>query len=260
MAISDEQAKFIKEQIIKQIESNFPEDKREFAKKYILSLNGEQLEEFLIKNRLIKAPEQSENAGSAQQKPEQIPRSAQSASSPSINPQKPGKPIKIKQDCIYCLLANKLMPSLIIYEDKKYLAALEIKPFSEGHIILIPKKHTRKAKSLSSKAFAIANKIGKHLVKKLKALNFTVNSSDEMKHAIINIIPSYKNKKISTERIPAAKEQLQKLALKIGRFEEKKKKTPKNRPGAHEKISQPAPEIREERIRSEIIKLPRRIP
>jgi histidine triad (HIT) family protein len=224
MPITGEQAKSIKEQILKQVE-NFPEDKREEIKSYVHSMNNEQLEEFVIKNRLVKpAAEAAEG--------------------------KEGTKKLQGSECIYCLIASKQIESFAIYEDKDYLAVLEINPFSQGHTILIPKRHIKETKSLKAKAFTIANKIGKHLIKQLKAEDFQLSSSDELKHAIINIVPIYKNQKITYERKPAKKQELQELAIKIGEVKKREK-------------SQKAklmPKIEESRAKSAIIQLSRRIP
>lgn len=231
MPLTDEQAKNIKEQLFKQIES-YPEDKREGIKSYLASLNNEQLEAFLIKNKLIK-PEgetgESEEESSSQEKTSEKAAGNQ---------------------CVMCLIANKQIESLAIYEDKDYLAALEINPFSVGHTILIPKKHLKESKEMKSKAFAIANKIGKHLVKKLKAENFQITSSDDVKHAIINIIPVYKDKPLTFERKPMKKPELQETAMKIGRME----KTQKKKIEKKEK-----PQTNEDK-KPNLIQLPRRIP
>jgi len=221
MPLTDEQAKLIKEQILKQVE-NFPAEKREQIRSYILSMNNQELEDFIIKNKLIKQPEQK-----------QAP--------------------KLKHpECVYCLIASKNVGSFIIYEDKNYLAVLEIKPFSKGHTVLIPKKHVKEAKNLKSRAFSIAKKIGKHIVKQLKsekAKNFQITTSDELKHAVINIIPIYKGQKLSFERKPLDTKQLQEIAAKIGQLKEPEKK-PKEKKA----------KIKVEKVKETIIKLPRRIP
>lgn len=234
MPLNDEQAKNIKEQLFKQIES-YPPEKREQIKSYIASLDNQQLEEFLIKNKLLRSPSAE---GGVEAEEGEEPSQEQEG-----KPQ--GKP---SGQCVMCMLANKQIESLAIYEDKDYLAALEINPFSPGHTILIPKKHLKESKEMKSKGFAIANKIGKHLVKKLKAENFQITSSDETKHAIINIIPVYKDKPLTFERKPTKKPELQEMAMKIGRMEKAKKKEVK-----------PKPQTAEEK-KSSSIQLPRRIP
>jgi histidine triad (HIT) family protein len=239
MPLTDEQAKSIKEQLFKQIES-FPEDKRAGIKSYIESLDNEKLEEFLIKNKLIRSP--NESGESAENTNEESSES-------------PAEPTPGKQECVMCMLANKKIESLAIYEDKDYLAALEINPFSPGHIILIPKSHIKESKALKSKAFTIANKIGKHLVKNLKAENFQITSSDDVGHAIINIIPRYKDQKVSFERKPAKKQELQELAIKIGKLEAKQKSS------GEKKEKSPSKKTGKDSVSStNIIKLPRRIP
>lgn len=228
MPITDEQAKSIKQQLLKQVES-FPEDKREEIKEYILGLNNQQLEEFLIKNKLMK---EDGTMDEPPQKKVELP--------PGTNP-----------DCIYCLLGNKAMNSLPIYEDKDYLGVLEIKPLSPGQIVVIPKKHVKETQALKSKAFAVADKIGKHLVKQLQAETFQISSSDELKHAIINVIPVYKGKEFDKKRPQANQKDLEDLAKKIGQMKPTEKK-PRVKKEKAEKKAEPK--------KLELVKLPRRIP
>ncbi len=228
MALSDEQAKLIKEQLFKQAEK-FPEDKKQQVIDYIESMNNEELEEFVKKNQAM-----SGRGGEGQEEQEGNAKKSQNT------------------ECVYCLISNKQIESLAIYEDKDYLAVLEINPFSEGHTILIPKKHAPETKNLKPKAFSIADKIGKHLVKKLNAENFQITTSDDMKHAIVNIIPAYKGQKITFERKPADKKKLQELSMKIGAMIKKPKKLPQKTEADLKKEN--------EKLLNDIIKLPRRIP
>ena len=48
--LTPEQSKQIREELIEQIESSFPEDKKEAAKKQVESMSGDELEEFVKKN------------------------------------------------------------------------------------------------------------------------------------------------------------------------------------------------------------------
>jgi len=219
MPITDEQAVKIKEQILKQVES-FPEDKRNEIKSYVSSMSGEELEQFLVKNKML-AQKGSENQNS----------------------------------CIFCSIASKQIPAAAIYEDVDYLSVLEIKPFSPGHLLLIPKKHIKDTKDLNKKAFTIAKKIGKHLIKQLKAETFQTTASSEMGHAIINIIPVYKNQPLDFKRKTPKKEELEEIARKIGTIKKKEKIekiTTDNAPAV--------PKLKSEKIKEALIKLPRRIP
>lgn len=44
-------------------------------------------------------------------------------------------------NCIFCKIINNEIPCHKIYEDEKFLAFLDVKPVSDGHILIIPKKH-----------------------------------------------------------------------------------------------------------------------
>lgn len=46
-------------------------------------------------------------------------------------------------DCLFCKIVSGEIPSYKIYEDDKYLAFLDIAQFTQGHTIIIPKKHFR---------------------------------------------------------------------------------------------------------------------
>lgn len=221
MALTDEQAASIKEQLLKQIR-NLPENQREKIKEYIASMNGSQLEEFLKKNT-----SQAEQAGNQKGK---------KASS-----------------CVFCNLAKKEIESFVIYEDKDYLAALEIKPFSLGHSIVIPKKHIKEAKSLPSRAFSVAKKVGRHIIKKLGAESLNITTSEEMNHAIINVIPIYKGEPLDYKRKEMTQQKLKELAIKIGELKKSEKKIKsKKAVGKLQKV--------EETIKNAIIKMNRRIP
>ena len=44
-------------------------------------------------------------------------------------------------DCIFCKIVNKEIPSEIVYEDELVLAFKDINPVTPIHILVIPKKH-----------------------------------------------------------------------------------------------------------------------
>lgn len=45
------------------------------------------------------------------------------------------------QDCIFCKIINKEIPSQIVYEDDQVIAFNDINPLAPVHILIIPKKH-----------------------------------------------------------------------------------------------------------------------
>ena len=45
------------------------------------------------------------------------------------------------EDCIFCKIIKGEIPSFKVYEDEKVFAFEDINPISEGHTLIIPKKH-----------------------------------------------------------------------------------------------------------------------
>lgn len=44
-------------------------------------------------------------------------------------------------DCIFCKIANKEIPSTVVYEDDKVLVFEDLDPQAPLHLLLIPKQH-----------------------------------------------------------------------------------------------------------------------
>lgn len=44
-------------------------------------------------------------------------------------------------DCIFCMIANKDIPSKVVYEDDIIVAFHDLEPQAPVHVLLIPKKH-----------------------------------------------------------------------------------------------------------------------
>lgn len=73
-------------------------------------------------------------------------------------------------DCIFCKIINRDIPSDIVYEDEKVLAFKDINPQMPVHILVIPKKHIESIidlktedESLVGKIFTAINSIAKDI-------------------------------------------------------------------------------------------------
>lgn len=44
--------------------------------------------------------------------------------------------------CVFCAIVAGEAPAIRVYEDDDYLAILDIRPFTRGHTLVIPKQHT----------------------------------------------------------------------------------------------------------------------
>ena len=200
MPIPKEQAEEVKKQLISQIENSQLENKEQI-KQHIKQLNEPQLEEFLKQNKIDIS---------------------------SVTSQKEGQSTEPK--CIFCSIKNNEMPSYKIAENKKAIAILEINPLTKGHSIIIPLDHTTIDK-LSKSALGLAQKITKKIKLKLKPEDVKIETSSIQGHAIINVIPFYKD--TQPEKKKASEEELQKLQSIL----ETKKRSPRQKKETTIKVS-----------------------
>ena len=65
--------------------------------------------------------------------------------------------------CIFCSITAGTSPSIQVYEDDDVLAFMDIRPFSEGHTLVIPKTHASGLAELDpehgGKVFQVAQRI-----------------------------------------------------------------------------------------------------
>ena len=66
-------------------------------------------------------------------------------------------------NCIFCKIIKKEIPSKLIYEDDDFLAILDVSPATKGHVLILPKEHAATLLELSddklSKILILAKKI-----------------------------------------------------------------------------------------------------
>ncbi len=122
-------------------------------------------------------------------------------------------------DDVFCKIVRGEIPSFKVWEDEKYLAFLDIKPKSQGHTVVIPKKHYQWVWDLPAGRQDLPN-FGEYLEKvreveqKLqKALQpefieMWVFGKD-VPHAHVHLIPHYQKE--------PAKIELQELSEKISK-------------------------------------------
>lgn len=63
------------------------------------------------------------------------------------------------EDCIFCKIINKEVPSTIVYEDEDVIAFKDIHPVTPVHILVIPKKHISSLVDLKEEDEAVIGKI-----------------------------------------------------------------------------------------------------
>lgn len=110
-----------------------------------------------------------------------------------------------KTDCIFCKIGKGEIKSEKLYEDDNFFVINDIKPVSDGHCMIIPKKHYETLldmpSSLGGELLDLAKKQGLRLIKEKKADGVKlVNNNFEaagqvVKHFHLHVIPEKKGVK-----------------------------------------------------------------
>lgn len=174
--ISKEQINQIKKQLIEQVESTFPEGKKNEAIKQVEEMTDEQLEEFLVQNNLIK-----ENGNS-------------------------------NQKCIFCSIIDEKIPTNKFTENENAIATLDINPISKAHSLIIPKIHSE---NVPKQAFDLAQIVSEKIKKTFSPEEIKIIPSKIFGHEILNVLPIYNNETIDSERQKTSQKELQKIQQQL---------------------------------------------
>lgn len=106
---------------------------------------------------------------------------------------------------IFCKIINGEIPSKTIYEDDKVMVILDVNPRSNGHSLVIPKKHYADIYEVDNDTLIhmwdVARNVSKTIEKKLHSngSTFEINYgiAQEVKHIHLHIIPRYKYEDIA---------------------------------------------------------------
>ena len=105
-------------------------------------------------------------------------------------------------DCIFCKIINGEIPCNKIYENDYVFAFLDINPDSDGHTLIIPKKHFTDLDDIDESTLTEIFKAAKHLKnvleEKLECTGISLlqnnGSCQEVKHYHLHLKPYYKDK------------------------------------------------------------------
>jgi histidine triad (HIT) family protein len=111
------------------------------------------------------------------------------------------------EDCIFCKISRKEIPADIVYEDKDVIAFVDINPFTTGHIMVVPKKHSRWLWDMDNKDYLLLMERTKFLAKKLQKAFATewieeIVAGMGVHHTHIHLLPRIAGEKIE-EEIPS---------------------------------------------------------
>lgn len=109
----------------------------------------------------------------------------------------------MKDDCIFCKLANGVFATRSIYEDEDFNVILDVAPATKGHALILPKVHADNLYQLpddtAAKAFVLAKKMAVKMTNKLECDGFNIMQNNgtvagqTVFHFHLHLIPRYKN-------------------------------------------------------------------
>ncbi len=104
------------------------------------------------------------------------------------------------KDCIFCKIIKNELPSSTIYEDDLIKIIMNINPNTNGHLLILPKKHYTNIMDIDNEIILHSleitkNKIYPLLKKKLNCQGLTIAENNELgqeiRHFHIHLIPRY---------------------------------------------------------------------
>ena len=107
----------------------------------------------------------------------------------------------MKDDCIFCKLANGVFETNTLYEDDQFRVIFDASPATKGHVLIIPKEHYANAFEMPEDLIGDAYKFAKKIATALKditgcdGINILQNNGEvagqTVFHFHIHIIPRY---------------------------------------------------------------------
>ncbi|MCM1120265.1 MAG: HIT family protein [bacterium] len=109
----------------------------------------------------------------------------------------------MKNDCIFCRLANGEIPTRSIYEDEDFRVILDAAPATRGHALILPKEHADNIynlpEELAGKAFILAKRLASFMTDRLgcEGFNIVQNNGEAagqtVFHFHMHLIPRYED-------------------------------------------------------------------
>jgi histidine triad (HIT) family protein len=112
--------------------------------------------------------------------------------------------------CVFCAIAAGEAPAHRIYEDDGYLAILDVRPFTRGHTLVIPKRHTVDLTDTPPQTLAGMVTIGQRIARAARATeladatNIAINDGrpafQTVLHIHLHVLPRRNGDKLSVAK------------------------------------------------------------
>lgn len=112
--------------------------------------------------------------------------------------------------CVFCAIVAGDAPAIRIYEDDDYLAILDIRPFTRGHTLVVPKRHSVDLTDTAPETLAGMVTIGQRIAQAARsteladATNIAINDGraafQTVLHIHLHVLPRREGDKLSVAK------------------------------------------------------------
>ncbi|OBG47448.1 HIT family hydrolase [Mycobacterium alsense] len=112
--------------------------------------------------------------------------------------------------CVFCAIVAGEAPALKVYEDDDYLGILDIRPFTRGHTLVIPKRHSVDLTDTAPQTLADMVTIGQRIARAARATeladatNIAINDGraafQSVLHIHLHVLPRRNGDKLSVAK------------------------------------------------------------
>ena len=111
----------------------------------------------------------------------------------------------MKNDCIFCRIANGKVPKIFLYEDENIVVFKDINPCAPVHLLIVPKRHIRSINDITESDKEIISEmfiVGKDMAQKALVdrsgykllFNVEKGGGQEVFHLHLHLIGGWKKK------------------------------------------------------------------
>jgi len=130
-----------------------------------------------------------------------------------------------QEECVFCKIVRRELPSYGVYEDERHVAFLDINPFSAGHTLVCPRRHGETLWDMDeheiAEVFKVASKVSMGVVAATKADGFRImqNNGEAANQAVahihVHVIPNKLEDKGRFNRIKLTPKEMTAVAESI---------------------------------------------
>jgi histidine triad (HIT) family protein len=117
-----------------------------------------------------------------------------------------------EDDCIFCKIAAGEAPATIVHEDERTIAFMDINPATRGHVLVIPRRHSRDLLEIAVEDLqavaAVAQELARQAVDRLGADGVNLINScgraawQVIFHFHMHVIPRYEGDPLKLPWVP----------------------------------------------------------